>query len=126
MDEIEVFRAAKPDSDVVSDSFISIELNCNLTDELVEEGMAREVMHSVQEARKELDLNVTDRIHLVYEATPRLAQALEKHKDYVSRETLSLSMKSGSASQFRIELEDESVCFEIHRAIGLRDESLAF
>ena len=115
LDEINVFRAAKSGSDVLSDSFISIVLDCQLTDALVAEGLAREVVHRIQQARKELELNVADRISITYEASPRLGAALRVHREYVSRETLALRLDSGSASQFSIETAGETVVFDIRK-----------
>lgn len=115
LDEINVFREAKPGSDVVSDSYISVVLDCTLTDELVEEGLAREVVHRIQQARKDLALNVADRIAITFEASPRMDAALSKHKAYVSRETLALHFVRGNASQFSDEIDGETVVFDIRQ-----------
>ena len=61
VDDILIF-AKRRGEDTVSDRFMSIEFRTDLTEALIEEGLAREIV-SRAEARKELGFNVTDRIH---------------------------------------------------------------
>jgi isoleucyl-tRNA synthetase len=59
-----------------------------LTDELVQEGLAREIVRTVQDARKQAGLNVADRISLQVEGNGPVVAALTAHRDYVATETL--------------------------------------
>jgi isoleucyl-tRNA synthetase len=63
-----------------------------LTPELEDEGFARELVHKVQGLRKEAGFDVTDRITLSCKASPRLAQAVEAFRDYISREILAVTV----------------------------------
>ncbi len=63
-------------------------IDTSLTDELVSEGLAREVVRSVQDARKQAGLEVSDRITLGISGSPGIEAAVEKHRDYVMNETL--------------------------------------
>jgi len=63
-------------------------LDTNLTDELVREGLARELVRTVQDARKQSGLDVSDRIMLDIEGNEPVAAALAAHRDYVAAETL--------------------------------------
>jgi isoleucyl-tRNA synthetase len=69
-----------------------------LTPELENEGFARELVHKIQNMRKEAGFDVTDRIRLAYQASPRLTQAIEAFKDYISRETLAESVTAGTVA----------------------------
>jgi isoleucyl-tRNA synthetase len=63
-----------------------------LTADLVAEGLVREVVHAVQTQRKSLDLEFTDRIELAFATdSADLRAALERHRDYVTAETLAVS-----------------------------------
>jgi isoleucyl-tRNA synthetase len=64
-------------------------LDKTLTPELVEEGIAREIVHAVQNMRKEANLEISDRI--ILEVTPR-DSAVEKFKDYIAAEILADSL----------------------------------
>ena len=63
-------------------------LDTTLTEALEREGLARELVRTVQEARKQAGLDVSDRITLRIEGTPEVAAALDAHRDYVMEETL--------------------------------------
>jgi isoleucyl-tRNA synthetase len=63
-------------------------LDTNLTDELVREGLARELVRTVQDARKQAGLDVSDRIMLDIEGNEAVAAALAAHRDYIGGETL--------------------------------------
>jgi len=64
-------------------------LDTNLTSELLEEGAAREIVHSVQNLRKEANLEISDRI--ILEINP-FDICVEKFKDYIASETLANSI----------------------------------
>jgi isoleucyl-tRNA synthetase len=70
----------------------AVALNLELTPELRREGLAREVVHAVQAARKAAGLNVEDRITLVLGGSEELLEAARAHEDYVAGETLALSV----------------------------------
>jgi isoleucyl-tRNA synthetase len=63
-------------------------LDTTLTDELLLEGLARELVHTVQEARKQAGLEVSDRIVLDIEGNEAVMAALSAHRDYIGGETL--------------------------------------
>jgi len=70
-----------------------------LTPELVAEGLAREVIHAVQTARKNRDLEFTDRIGLVLATdAAELRAALERHRDNIASETLADRIEITSAA----------------------------
>ncbi len=72
-----------------------VELDTALTDELIDEGMAREIVRSVQDARKQAGLEVSDRIELGISGSKAVEQALKKHRDYVMAETLATGWTVG-------------------------------
>ena len=63
-------------------------LDTSLTEALEREGLARELVRTVQDARKQAGLDVSDRITLRIEGTPEVAAALDAHRGYVMDETL--------------------------------------
>ena len=100
-----IFREAKEGTHAVSNRFISIDVDTNLTDELIEEGMAREVVNRIQRTRKDSGLNVEDRINLNIKASDKLEAAIKKHESYVTGETL--------CSKLSFEESGEMVDFEV-------------
>lgn len=79
----------------ISDGEYSVELDFNLTPELISEGLSRELVRLVQSARKDADLQVDDRINLIlHTESPDLIQAISAHADYISSETLAVSVNT--------------------------------
>jgi isoleucyl-tRNA synthetase len=66
----------------------AVALKLDLDDELRREGVAREVVHAVQNARKGAGLQVEDRIELALSGDAGLIEAVREFADYVAGETL--------------------------------------
>jgi isoleucyl-tRNA synthetase len=92
--------------EVESESGRAVALQLELDDELRREGLAREVVHAVQAARKQAGLEVSDRIALVLGGDDQVVEAARAHEDYVAGETLATSVayeEDSSATVVRIE-----------------------
>jgi len=74
-----------------------IVLDTALTDALVREGLARELVHQIQQWRKEAGFEIADRITLYYPEDAVLVDVLTAHGDYVLRETLARDARAGAA-----------------------------
>ncbi|HKI74007.1 MAG TPA: class I tRNA ligase family protein, partial [Pseudomonadales bacterium] len=94
--DVLVFREAREGTNAVSDRFVSIDLNCELSDELVKEGLAREVINRIQRSRRDLGFNVVDRVEVSYTASEELANAIDAHREHIMNETLALSLEQVS------------------------------
>ena len=70
----------------------AVALELELDDELRREGLAREIVHAIQNARKSAGLQVEDRIALLLGGASELLEAAREHQDYVARETLATSV----------------------------------
>ena len=77
----------------------AVALNLELDDELRREGLAREVVHAVQAARKDAGLEVEDRIELTLGGDEELLAATRDHEDYVAGETLATAVVYDGASE---------------------------
>jgi isoleucyl-tRNA synthetase len=74
-----------------NDAGIMLVIDCRITKELKREGLAREVVRHVQNARKEAGLEMEDRIELyLHTESKDLREATETHKEYICRETLAV------------------------------------
>jgi isoleucyl-tRNA synthetase len=94
-DEVEVQAEARAGLTVAQEGAYLAALSTELTSELEMEGLAREFVRRVQDFRKQLDLDISDRIRLYYSASERLAEAVGMHREYIMGETLSVEMKAG-------------------------------
>ncbi len=84
-----VTGAALPDNTAV------VVLDTELNAELIAEGLANDALRFIQDTRKTVGLDVSDRIHLTYSAAPALASAIEQHKKRIMREALITQMSMG-------------------------------
>ena len=91
-DEIEVRMQAKEGFVVASEGAYLAALITDLTPELRNEGLAREFVRRVQEARKQAGFQISDRIRLYYTASENLTQAVKEFKDYIMTETLTIGI----------------------------------
>jgi isoleucyl-tRNA synthetase len=87
-DEVEVGYRGKEGLDIESDGGMVVMLDFELTEDLVSEGHAREIVRYVQELRKKADYNVDDRITVLVSTSDSLAKSLESFSDYIAAETL--------------------------------------
>lgn len=94
-------------------------LDINVTPELEEEGIARDLVRLVQQARKEAGLHVADNITLTLSASLGLRKVIEKHSEYVSQQTLSTISFAETAEGNYIDqqkLSGENIKFGISKA----------
>jgi isoleucyl-tRNA synthetase len=76
----------------------AVALNLDLDDELIREGLAREAVRAIQNARKAAGLNVEDRIALALGGDEDLLEAIRAHESYVAGEVLATSVVFDGAS----------------------------
>jgi isoleucyl-tRNA synthetase len=90
-DEIEVVQQPRPGASVLSNRYIAVDLDTTLDDELIRSGYAREIVNRIQRQRKDLGLNVSDRIQVRYWGDSELLAAAAGHAAYICGETLAVS-----------------------------------
>ncbi len=95
----------------------AVALELELDDELRREGLAREIVHAVQNARKAAGLQVEDRIELLLGGEAELLEAARAHEPYVARETLAISVAyDGAAGVEPVTIEGRPLHIAVTRA----------
>jgi isoleucyl-tRNA synthetase len=94
-DEVEVRIQARAGFAVASEGAYLAALVTELTPDLVREGLAREFVRRVQDRRKQADFDISDRIRVIYSATPNLTEAVHAFRDYIMMETLAVELLPG-------------------------------
>jgi isoleucyl-tRNA synthetase len=92
-EEVEVRLIEREGTATQGDRGLLVALDIELTEELISEGRAREIINRIQAARKAMDLDYSDRIALRFAADEDLSRVLETHGDWISRETLTMSVE---------------------------------
>ena len=88
LEDVEVISEDIPGWLVANEGAITVALEVELTDELKNEGMAREIINRVQNMRKDKGLEITDRIHIRVEPNPETDAAIEAFGDYIKTQVL--------------------------------------
>jgi isoleucyl-tRNA synthetase len=101
--------AALPDNTAV------VILDANPTKELIEEGLANDALRFIQDTRKAVGLDVSDRIVMEYEADGDLSAAMEKHRDRIMSDALITKMTTG-AGEHAAEIENHKLSVKITKA----------
>jgi isoleucyl-tRNA synthetase len=115
-EDILVYREAREGTNALSDRFISIDMDCNQTPALIQEGLAREVVNRIQKSRKDLGFNVSDRIELKVRASDNLKEAIQQHEAYIRKETLALSLDfADEPLDLEFDVDDESLSITLTR-----------
>jgi len=119
-DDVDLTQETVEGWGVAGDGRLTVALELELTDELHLEGLARDVVRLVQDARKAAGFTVTDRIALGVQAPGDVARAFAAFKDFIAAETLATTLTEGVLpdAQFRQEavVDGSPVTITLRRA----------
>jgi isoleucyl-tRNA synthetase len=88
LEDVEIHTEDIPGWTVASEGQLTVALDINVTEELKEEGFAREFINKIQNIRKESNFEVTDRITLTIVKGEEFNKAILNYKDYICAQTL--------------------------------------
>ena len=88
LEDVEIHTEDIPGWTVASEGQLTVALDINITEELKEEGFAREFINKIQNIRKESNFEVTDRITLTIVKGEEFNKAILNYKDYICAQTL--------------------------------------
>ena len=95
----------------INNNFIIIDTK--LTDELINEGLAREIVSKVQNLRKEKDFDVADRIKLYYDGD--IEKVINSFKEYIMKETLSIEIINDNSLDNEYNINDIKVKLDVKK-----------
>jgi isoleucyl-tRNA synthetase len=93
----------------------AVALQLELDDELRREGLAREIVHAVQIARKEAGLEITDRIELGLAGDEELLAAARAHQDYLAGEVLASGVAYDAGDGATVTIEGRELTISVSR-----------
>jgi isoleucyl-tRNA synthetase len=92
LSEVEILSEDIPGWLVANDGNLTVALDITLTPELVEEGLARELINRIQNMRKDSGFEVTDKIRILIQKHPGLNAAVEHFGEFIANQTLATSI----------------------------------
>jgi len=111
--DVEIISEDIPGWLVANEGSLTVALEVELTDELRQEGMAREIINRVQNIRKESGLEITDRIHITLEPNAEVEKAVNAFGDYIKTQVLADSINIAANNGTEVEFDE----FKIHITI---------
>ncbi len=96
--EVVVNKSDKEGFSVVSDSAYTVAVTTEVTQQLAEEGMARELIHRIQNMRRSAGFDIADHIETFYHGPAWAEDVLDIYGDYIRQETLSDVLVKGESS----------------------------
>ncbi|MFC2151442.1 isoleucine--tRNA ligase [Bacteroidota bacterium] len=93
IEDVEITSEDIPGWLVANDGKLTVALDINVTDELREEGIAREFINRIQNIRKDSNFDVTDKIEIQIQRHELINKAIEKHKEYIGTQTLAKTIE---------------------------------
>jgi isoleucyl-tRNA synthetase len=116
-ESVVIHRHEKENLRVLNEGSLTVALDPEVTEELRNEGLVRDVIRAVQNLRKESGLEVTDRITLYIEAEDGVRAAVEDFQDYLMNETLATDLRWERKADARpVEVGDETVHIGLDRS----------
>ena len=91
-EDVDIITEDMPGWLVANNGILTIALDIELTDALVEEGIARELVNRIQNLRKTSGLEITDRITIEIERRDEIAAAVEHCREYIASQVLATSL----------------------------------
>ena len=93
MEDVEIVTQDMPGWLVASENGTTVALDITISESLHLEGMAREFVNRIQNLRKDIGLDVTDKIHVKYKADNALVESVKHFNTYICGEVLALSIQ---------------------------------
>ena len=90
--DVEIFSQDIPGWSVANEGTLTVALDLEISEDLRLEGVARELVRSIQSLRKESGFEITDRIHVTIPASDDNARCLEQFKQYIAQQVLADSI----------------------------------
>lgn len=115
-DMVDIRVSAKEGYDVAKEGNNFVILNTNLTQDLINEGVARELISKVQNLRKLRDFDVSDRIILSYEATYDFDKVINELERMIKEETLSVEIVKTTGLKESFDLNGIEVKLDVEKA----------
>jgi isoleucyl-tRNA synthetase len=94
-EDVQVERRVREGMIAANEGAITIALDTTLNEELLNEGLAREIVNKINTMRREAEFEVTDRIHVRMQTTDRVQKCYAQFADYICGEVLALSVDFG-------------------------------
>ena len=111
---VDIRITSKEGFDVEMNNNNFVILNTTLTEDLINEGIAREFVSKIQNLRKIKEFDIADRITITYKAEDNISNAINEYMDYIKNETLAVEIKNDNGED-EIKINEDTIMVSIKR-----------
>ena len=115
VEDVVIERVVKEGVAAGRDKEIALALDTKITQDLLDEAIARELINRVNILRKDKNFNVVDRINVVLDVKENIKKAVEKHFDYICHEILAKNITFAKCSDNEIDINGETNFIKIEK-----------
>jgi isoleucyl-tRNA synthetase len=117
-DELLITLSGKPGYAVAEEAGYAVAITTEVTPELADEGLARELVRRIQEMRKSAGFQIADRINLSYDGGEDVARVMQSWGDYIRQETLAERLFAGAEGTYAedVDIDGDNVRLAVTRA----------
>ena len=113
--DVEIISEDMPGWTVINEGTLTVALDLTITEELKQEGLAREIVKRVQNLRKESGFEITDRISIVISPNQELETAVNNYEKYICTQVLADEIKFAPNNGVNFDFEEYQVNVEINK-----------
>jgi isoleucyl-tRNA synthetase len=113
--DVQIERKVKEGLAAGNEGELTVALDTALNEELLEEGLARELVNKINTMRREMEFDVVDRIRIVLQTTPRVTACFAKYRDYICHEVLAVDVQFDSCEGTPWDLNGEETIISIQK-----------
>ena len=115
--DVEIYSEDIPGWTVANEGSLTVALDINITPELKNEAVAREIIKRIQGIRKDSGFEITDRIQVVISESPAISEALAGFKDYIASQVLANSIEMGQPTEgTEVDFDDFKAIIHVKKA----------
>ncbi|MES2273971.1 MAG: DUF5915 domain-containing protein, partial [Chlamydiota bacterium] len=113
--DVQIERKVKEGLAAGNEGELTVALDTALNEGLLEEGLARELVNKINTMRREMDFEVTDRIRIHLQTTPKVKGAFAKYENYIVGEVLAVDVQFGPCEGTPWDLNGEETMISIQK-----------
>lgn len=113
--DVQIERKVKEGIAAGNEGELTVALDTALNEALIEEALARELVNKINSMRRDLNFNVTDRIRILLETTPKVKTCYERYEEYITHEVLAKDVKFGKCEGTSWDLNGEKTLILIEK-----------
>jgi isoleucyl-tRNA synthetase len=115
-EDVQVERIVREGIIAANEGLITIALDTKLSEDLLREGLAREIVNKINTMRRDADFAVVDRIKITMQTSDRVKETYNEYKDYINNEVLAVDVKFAPTSGTEWDLNGEAAVITIAKA----------